>query len=103
VSEEWRRRILYMMSAQVPVTPQLLLTTAFVLAQSHDPVGQDEGRVDSHLAVGQLHVAAHNHVALILAPGVLGVAFVEAVCTHGRGRAERMHVGRGRKLGIRGA
>ena len=37
-----------MMSAQVPVTPQLLLTTPFVLAQSHDPVGQEGCRKEKY-------------------------------------------------------
>jgi hypothetical protein len=75
-------------------------TTPLVLAQSQDPVREAEWRVGFHVAVAQPHVAPHNQVALMLAPRLFRVTFVEAVCAHGRSGAERVHVRRARKLGI---
>ena len=54
-------------------------TTALVLTQGHDPVGQAEGRAGIHVPVAQAYVGPHYHVAPILAPSVFGVALVEPV------------------------
>ena len=68
-------------------------TTALALAEGQDPVGQAVGQGGLPMGIAEAHVGVHNHVALILATRVFRVALVEAVCAHGGGGAERMHVG----------
>lgn len=70
-------------------------TAALVLVEAQDPVGQAEVlRLGVHAAVA----GGHDHVCLILAARVLGVAFVESVGVHDGCGAEGVHVRRTREI-----
>lgn len=75
-------------------------TTTLIFAQSQNPVGQAEGQIGIAMGVTEPQVGLHNHVALILAPGIFRVALVETVGAHGGGGTERMHVGWAGKLDV---